>query len=95
LTWLLHTGVTLATTITDLLPAHVAPTGVQAWIAVITAPGGVWLQTVGVTVTPGYNGALTNVVQVTTEEGITGSTIETSRAIGGHLIFLPLVVRDF
>lgn len=53
------------------------------------------MQTVGVTVTPGYNGVLTNVVQVTTEEGIADSTIETSTAIGGHhLVFLPLVVRN-
>jgi uncharacterized repeat protein (TIGR01451 family) len=88
-------GVTLTATITDLLPAYVTPTGVQTWTAVITAPGGVWLQTVGVTVTPGYNGTLTNVVQVTTEEGVTAATIETSTAVGGHFIYLPLVVRDF
>jgi uncharacterized repeat protein (TIGR01451 family) len=87
-------GVTLTATITDLLPTYAIPTGVQTWTTVITAPGGIWVQTVGVTVTPGYNGTLTNVVQIATEEGVTGVAIETSRAIGGYLIFLPLVVRD-
>jgi uncharacterized repeat protein (TIGR01451 family) len=56
--------------ITDVLPPQVTPTGVLTWSAQIT-PGGVWTETVIVTVDLDYLGQLTNVVQVNTEEGST------------------------
>ena len=81
-----NTGnVTLTATITDLLPAHVTPTGVITWTPVITAPGGVWMETVGVTVEVGYEGPLTNVVRVATEEGATGVYTVTTLALAPHL----------
>jgi len=69
-----NTGnVDLHTTVTDILPAHVTPTGTLTWTPTITAPGGIWAQTVVVTAEMGYTGPLTNVVQITTEEGATGT----------------------
>jgi uncharacterized repeat protein (TIGR01451 family) len=42
-----NTGnVTLTATITDILPDHVTPAGVITWTPTITAPGGVWMETV-------------------------------------------------
>jgi uncharacterized repeat protein (TIGR01451 family) len=68
-----NTGdVTLTATITDTLPAHITPGGIITWTPIITVPGGVWTETVVVTVEMGYAGPLTNVVQVTTEEGAAG-----------------------
>ncbi len=68
-----NTGNTdLHAVVTDTLPAHVAPTGAFTWTPTIAAPGGVWTQTVVVGVEAGYTGTLTNVVEVTTEEGATG-----------------------
>jgi len=68
-----NTGnVTLTATVTDLLPNQVTPGGILTWTPTITAPGGVWRETVFVTVEAGYAGPLTNVVRVTTEEGATG-----------------------
>jgi uncharacterized repeat protein (TIGR01451 family) len=78
-------GVTSTATITDVLPGHVTPTGVITWTPIITAPGGVWAETVVVTVEVGYGGSLTNVVQVTTEEGATGIYTETTLSLVPHL----------
>jgi len=76
-----NTGnVTLTATITDILPQHVTPTSIRVWTQTITAPGGVWTKQFTVTVETGYSGTLTNVVQVTTEEGATGIYTETSTA---------------
>ena len=81
-----NTGnVTLTATITDVLPGHVTPTGVLTWISPITAPGGVWRETVFVTVEAGYAGPLTNVVRVTTKEGATGVYTETALSLVPHL----------
>ncbi len=85
----------LHTTITDTLPAHVTPTGTCTWTPTITAPGGVWIQTVVVTVETDYAGPLTNVVQVTTDEGATGVYTETATAFEPHFIYLPLVLRNY
>jgi uncharacterized repeat protein (TIGR01451 family) len=72
-----NTGnVTLTATITDVLPEHVAPSGTLTWTAEIPAPG-VWQETVVVTVDVGYVGPLTNVAQVTTEEGAAGTYTHT------------------
>jgi uncharacterized repeat protein (TIGR01451 family) len=69
-----NTGnVDLHATITDVLPHHVTTTYPLVWTPIIAAPGGVWEETVVVTVATGYTGALTNKVEVTTEEGAAGT----------------------
>jgi PKD repeat protein len=76
----------LHATITDFLPAHVTPGGVLTWTPTITAPGGVWTETVVVTVELGYVGTLTNLVEVTTTEGVSGTdacTVTVEQAIRG------------
>lgn len=91
--WITNTGdFLLHAIVTDTLPAHVAPTGVLTWTPVITAPGGVWMGTVVVTVETGYTGLLTNTVKVTSEEGATGTASVTVRAIL-YRVYLPLVSR--
>ncbi len=87
-----NTGnVTLHATVTDTLPTHivtgrsgggttVTPGGVLTWTPVVIPPSGGWTRTVVVTVEVGYEGILTNVVQVTTEEGATGVYTETTAA---------------
>jgi len=95
-----NTGsVTLTATITDVLPEHVTPTGVFTRTPTIPAPGGVWTDTVVVTVEVGYVGTLTNVVQVTTDEGAMGVYTMTSEAQIAPAppvppIYLPLVLRN-
>jgi uncharacterized repeat protein (TIGR01451 family) len=64
-------SITLTAAISDLLPASVTPGATLTWTASITAPGGVWVQAVPVTVTTSHHGVLTNVVQITTDEGPT------------------------
>jgi len=77
-----NTGnVNLTATVTDTLPDQVSPTGVLTWTPTLTAPGGVWTEQFTVTVQMGYSGTLTNVVEVTTEEGATGVYTETSQAL--------------
>jgi uncharacterized repeat protein (TIGR01451 family) len=91
-----NTGnVDLHATVTDVLPSHVTPTGTLTWTPTISAPGGVWEQTVVVTVETGYSGVLTNTVQVTTEEGASGGDTETCTSIGGYDVYLPLVLRQY
>jgi parallel beta-helix repeat protein len=90
-----NTGVVdLHATITDTLPEQVTPTGTLLWSPVIPAPGGVWSQTVVVTVTWGYSGTLANLVEVTTEEGATGAVTVLVDAIC-YKIYLPLVLRNY
>jgi uncharacterized repeat protein (TIGR01451 family) len=81
----------LHATVTDTLPGHVSPTGIQTWPTVITAPGGVWTEQFIVTVETGYAGPLVNVVEVTTEEGATGAYTETSTS--GYVIYLPIILK--
>jgi uncharacterized repeat protein (TIGR01451 family) len=80
-----NTGrVTLTASITDELPSHIlpgvtedgtafVPGGTLVWTPVALTPGDVWTQTVAVTVELGYAGWLTNVVQVTTDVGVTAT----------------------
>jgi uncharacterized repeat protein (TIGR01451 family) len=76
-----NTGnVDLHATVTDIPPDHVSLEGTLTWTPTITAPDGVWTQTVVVTVEMGYSGTLANVVRVTTEEGATGIYTATSQA---------------
>ena len=98
LTYTLHvtnTGnVNLHATITDTLPDHVTPTGVLTWTPItITAPGGIWTDTVVVTVATGYTGTLINRVQVTTDEGATG-TARATVCSNFCRIYLPVVLRN-
>jgi uncharacterized repeat protein (TIGR01451 family) len=93
-------SVTLGGTLsgTALLPGRtvVLPGGMVGitWTAPITAPGGMWMETVFVTVEMDYVGPLTNVVKVTTEEGATGVYTETSAAVILHPVYLPVVLRN-
>jgi uncharacterized repeat protein (TIGR01451 family) len=87
-----NTGtVSLTATITDILPAHVTPTGIITWQPPRLLPTQVWSDTIVVTVETDYLGPLTNVVQVTTEEGATGSYTHTILSMEG--IYLPVVSR--
>jgi PKD repeat protein len=63
--------------VTDTLPERTTPTGVITWPPIITAPDGVWTETVIVTPDLGYAGLLTNVIQVATDEGATGAATST------------------
>ncbi|MBN2392445.1 MAG: right-handed parallel beta-helix repeat-containing protein [Anaerolineae bacterium] len=65
------------------------------WTVFIPAPGGVWTGTVVVTTTIGYAGPLTNVVNVTTEEGAIGMDIEVTTVKMQRFVYLPLVLRNF
>ncbi len=98
--------VNLNATITDTLPFSttlgeemfdrtlVLPGGTAiTWTAPITRPGGVWTETVVVTAEVGYVGPLTNVVQVTTEEGAKGGDSVTVKA--GWYLYVPIVMRGW
>jgi uncharacterized repeat protein (TIGR01451 family) len=87
-------GVDLHATITDSLPVQVTPTGILTWTALITAPGGVWMQTVPVSVTAGYSGTLTNNVEVTTDEGPTGLDSVTVSSSAFYKIHLPVILKS-
>lgn len=67
-------GADLRATITDVLPAPVAPAGTLVWTPDVIAPHEVWRGEVVVTTALGYAGPLVNAVQVTTEEGATGTS---------------------
>jgi len=77
LTFTLHvtnTGcISLTAIVTDFLPSHVSPTGLITWVPVVTAPDGVWTQTVSVTVQADYSGPLTNTLLVSAAEGPTAA----------------------
>ncbi len=92
-----NTGyMTLTATVTDTLPGFITlgetsggtlilAGGVVTWTPTIAAPGGVWMETIVVTVEAGYAGLLTNVVEVTTREGATGIYTETVLSLAPHL----------
>lgn len=84
--------VSLTATITDLLPAQVAPGGLRTW-ATFVNPGKAWSETLVVTVTEGYTGPVTNHLRVTTLEGPQGEARVTTCA-NACLAFLPLVLRN-
>jgi len=91
-----NTGdVDLHATVIDTLPAHVIPTGALIWTPTITAPGGVWKEQFNVTVEMDYTGLLTNVVQVTTDEGATGVYTGTSTSSSSEsVIYLPIILKN-
>ncbi|MEE8392506.1 MAG: right-handed parallel beta-helix repeat-containing protein [Anaerolineae bacterium] len=95
----------LNATITDTLPVSITSARIPGgtivlpgerivWTPFIPAPGGVWTETVVVTVAEDYAGPLVNLVQVTTDEGATGTDTETSTVIK-YSIYLPLVLRNY
>jgi uncharacterized repeat protein (TIGR01451 family) len=91
-----NTGnVDLHATVTDVLPGHVTSSGPLVWTPTIAAPGGVWTQAVVVTVEAGYSGPLINTVQVTSEEGATGSAQATCTSIRHYDVYLPVVMRQW
>ncbi len=88
-----NTGnITLTGLVTDTLPVHITPTGVQTWTLVNLSPGSVWAQPLVVAVTQGYSGTLINRVQVATEEGARGET-QVSVNVIGYQIYLPIVLK--
>ncbi len=98
-------AITLHAAITDTLPTHILPRalpggsallpgGIITWTGILLAPGKLWAQTYVITIEAGYQGALTNVVQVTTIEGAAGEYTETSTVTFPHRIYLPLVLRQ-
>jgi uncharacterized repeat protein (TIGR01451 family) len=84
--------VTLTASITDVLPGHVVPAGRLTWAPVVLAPGAVQVRTFFVTVEEDYTGALTNVVEATTDKGAGGSFTAVT-AVGYH-VYLPQVLRN-
>jgi len=70
-------NVAVTPTITDLVPEHVSPAEPLVWTPGLLPPGDAWTETVVVIVEPGYVGPLMNVVQVTSEEGVTGTFTHT------------------
>jgi uncharacterized repeat protein (TIGR01451 family) len=101
-----NTGTTLLhATVTDTLPLHIMsgttpsgslilPGGALTWQPLLTAPGGVWAQTLVVTVEAGYTGWLTNMLQVTTREGASGVYTATTAVKASPKVYLPLVLRQ-
>jgi uncharacterized repeat protein (TIGR01451 family) len=61
------------------------------WTDVLTRHGGVWMGTIVVTVDEDTVGSLTNLVEVTTKEGVAGE--DRVAVIAGSPVFLPLVLR--
>jgi uncharacterized repeat protein (TIGR01451 family) len=69
-----NTGtVALHARVTDTLPSYVSPGGILTWSPASLAPSGIWTQQVYVTVNVGFTGTLTNIVEVTTSEGVIGA----------------------
>jgi hypothetical protein len=62
------------------------------WTTVMTKLGGAWMGTIVVTVNGDAEGPLTNLVEVTTEEGAVGKAIA---IVNAYKIYLPLLMRDF
>jgi uncharacterized repeat protein (TIGR01451 family) len=77
--------------ISDILPAQVTPIGVMTWTAKIV-PDNTWERAITVTIEKGYEGLLTNIVEVTTNDAeVTGAA---RLVVGCYAIHLPLVLRN-
>jgi hypothetical protein len=85
-------NVDLHATITDILPAPMTTTPPLVWTPLIPAGGGVWAQPIVVTVEQGYAGSLTNLMEVTSQEGARGADHATVSVL--DRIYLPLVLRN-
>jgi len=79
--------------VVDELPQEITPTEEILWWMPTIAPRAIWSQTFVVTLTPGYHGWVTNVVHVTSSEGLTGTAVATCQARYAGVVYLPLVVR--
>lgn len=90
-----YSDVTYTTAITDVLPDHVVfARTIVSWTGQVIEPGpaNAWMDSITVTVEPGYNGLLTNTVEVTTaEDDETGAT---ELVIGCYAVYLPLILRN-
>ncbi len=98
-------GVTRTVLVTDRLPLYIesgetsggtalVPGGVLTWTPTITAPGGVWRETVVLTVAAGYTGPLTNEIYVATEEeGLIARHAVRIQVVMPWRVFLPIVLR--
>jgi uncharacterized repeat protein (TIGR01451 family) len=76
-----NTGnVDLQATISDTLPPHVTTTQPLVWSPVNLPPSASWEQALAVSVDFDYQGTLTNVLRVTTDQGVTGVSTETTTA---------------
>ncbi len=84
--------ITLTATITDTLPEHGTPAGLLTWSPTLTAPGGVWIQQVVITVEEGYVGPLVNAIQVSSEEGARGIYTHTLNMGRGY--YLPVIFKE-
>ena len=62
------------------------------WTAVLTTPGSIWTGMIRVTVDEGSKGPLTNLVEVTSEEGAAGSA---RVIVNAYKTYLPLVLRPY
>jgi uncharacterized repeat protein (TIGR01451 family) len=80
--------------ITDTLPAHVTSTGELTWTPPVICPGDSWTQTVVVTVEMGYEGPLTNEVEVATREGAAGEA-GAMVYVEARRIYLPVVLKNW
>ncbi len=87
------TGVTLTASITDVLPSHVIPAGILNWAPINIDPGGIWMQPITVTTQTGYTGSLTNMVQVTTEEGL-ARTASAVICVNYCICYFPIVSKE-
>jgi uncharacterized repeat protein (TIGR01451 family) len=95
-------NVTLTATVTDTLPFHImpgeissgkpiSPGGIITWTPSSIVPGDIWTHTFVVTTEMSYRGPLTNVVEVTTEEGASDNCTQVSTV--AVFIYLPAVLR--
>jgi uncharacterized repeat protein (TIGR01451 family) len=83
--------VTLTASITDRLPDQVTPTGPLTW-SLAPMPPGIGLEAlVVVTVATDFSGWVTNVVEVSTEEGVSGASISRVTVLG-LVAYLPVVL---
>ena len=88
-----NTGdIDLTATITDSLPLEVSPNNAQVWTTTIPALGGVWSETINVTVNEGYTGILTNVVRVSTDQGASGIYTHTLSIGNQTSVYLPFIL---
>lgn len=94
--WVTNAGaVDLHATVTDTLPAQVTPGGTMTWTAMIPAPRGVWSETVAVRAERAFEGSLTNIVEIVTQEGVEARRVTVSTVVPPRSrAFLPLLLRD-
>jgi uncharacterized repeat protein (TIGR01451 family) len=77
-----NTGdVTVTASVTDILPSEVSPGGTLTWTPTITAPGGVWVEQVVVTVPLDHTGPLTNILRVSGPAGASAVYTQTSAGL--------------